>query len=145
MLFTRRRIQNPRPVLLFWEPIVWVETARYLGVTVDKRLTWLEEKPPGGWGCCVLSWTGGATFPSGTVFCCAGSSFVPWWTMRAPCGVSLQEATVGSCRCFKCLRIAIGASWYINNRKLHEDLGLPFYADHIRALTESFDSELADA
>jgi hypothetical protein len=27
----------------------------------------------------------------------------------------------------------------------HEDLGIPFFADHIRALTESFDSKLADA
>jgi hypothetical protein len=40
MLFTRRRIQNPRPVALFGEPIVWVDTTRYLGVTLDKRLTW---------------------------------------------------------------------------------------------------------
>jgi hypothetical protein len=40
MLFTRRRIQNPRPVKLFGEPIVWVNTALYLGVILDKRLTW---------------------------------------------------------------------------------------------------------
>jgi hypothetical protein len=40
MLFTRRRIQTPRPVALFGKPIVWVDTARYLGVTLDKRLTW---------------------------------------------------------------------------------------------------------
>jgi hypothetical protein len=31
MLFTRRRIQNPRAVAVFGEPIVWVDTARYLG------------------------------------------------------------------------------------------------------------------
>jgi retron-type reverse transcriptase len=31
MLLTRRRIQSPRPVALFGEPIVWVDTARYLG------------------------------------------------------------------------------------------------------------------
>jgi hypothetical protein len=40
MLFTRRHIQNPRPVLLFGEPIVMVDTARYVGVTPDKLLTW---------------------------------------------------------------------------------------------------------
>jgi hypothetical protein len=40
MLFTRRHIQNPRPVALFDEPIVCVDTACYLGVTLDKRLTW---------------------------------------------------------------------------------------------------------
>jgi hypothetical protein len=40
MLFTRGRIQSPRPVALFGGPIVWVDTARYLGVILDKRLTW---------------------------------------------------------------------------------------------------------
>ena len=40
ILFTRRRIQTPRPVALFGEPIVLVETAQYLRVTLDKRLTW---------------------------------------------------------------------------------------------------------
>jgi hypothetical protein len=40
MLFTRGQIQPPRPVALFGEPIVWVDTAPYLGVTLDKRLTW---------------------------------------------------------------------------------------------------------
>jgi hypothetical protein len=29
-----------RPVTLFGEPIQWVETTRYKGVTLDKRLTW---------------------------------------------------------------------------------------------------------
>jgi hypothetical protein len=35
--------------------------------------------------------------------------------------------------------------WYISNTQIHEDLGVPSFADHIRALTESFDSKLADA
>jgi hypothetical protein len=45
----------------------------------------------------------------------------------------------------KCLPIATGAPWYISNRLIHEDLEVPFFADHIRALTESFDSKLAEA
>ena len=44
----------------------------------------------------------------------------------------------------KCLRLATGAPWYVSNRQIHEDLGVPLLADHIRALTESFDSKLAD-
>ena len=44
----------------------------------------------------------------------------------------------------KCLRLATGAPWYVSNRQIHEDLGVPFFADHIRALTASFDSKLAD-
>ena len=34
--------------------------------------------------------------------------------------------------------------WYVSNRQIHEDLGVPLFADHIRALTESFDSKSAD-
>jgi len=42
MLFAKdgRRISKPWPAQLFGEPIQWVDTARYLGVTFDKRLTW---------------------------------------------------------------------------------------------------------
>jgi hypothetical protein len=44
----------------------------------------------------------------------------------------------------KCLRLATGAPWYVSNRQIHEDLGVPLFADHIVALTASFDSKLAD-
>ena len=42
----------------------------------------------------------------------------------------------------KCLHIATGAPWYIGNRQFLEDLGVPSFADHIRALTESSDLKL---
>jgi hypothetical protein len=35
-----RRFIQPRPVTLFGEPIQWVDTTRYVGVTLVKRLTW---------------------------------------------------------------------------------------------------------
>jgi hypothetical protein len=44
----------------------------------------------------------------------------------------------------KCLCLVTGALWYVSNRQIHEDLGVPLFADHIRALTASFDSKLAD-
>jgi len=44
----------------------------------------------------------------------------------------------------KCLLLATGTPWYVSNRQIREDLGVPLFADHIRALTESFDSKLAD-
>jgi hypothetical protein len=37
---TMRCMQRPRPVQLFGEPIKWVDSARYLGLTLDTRLTW---------------------------------------------------------------------------------------------------------
>jgi hypothetical protein len=45
----------------------------------------------------------------------------------------------------KCLRIAANAPCDVSNRKLYDDLGIQSFADHIRALTQSFDSKLADA
>jgi hypothetical protein len=43
----------------------------------------------------------------------------------------------------KCLRLATGAPWYVSNRQIQEDLGVPLFAE-IRALTASFDSRLAN-
>jgi len=44
----------------------------------------------------------------------------------------------------KCLRLATGTPWYVSNRQIHEDLVVPLFADHVRALTARFDSRLAE-
>ena len=44
----------------------------------------------------------------------------------------------------KCLRLATGVPWYVSNRQIREDLGVPLFANHIKALTARFDSKLAD-
>ena len=44
------------------------------------------------------------------------------------------------------IQVSLPRYWcpLIRNRQIHEDLGVPLFADHIRALTKSFDSKLAD-
>ena len=42
-----------------------------------------------------------------------------------------------------CLRVATGAPWHFGKRQIYEYLGVSLFADHIRALIESFRSELA--
>jgi hypothetical protein len=37
---TARRVQKPRAVQFLGEPVEWVKTAKYLGVTLDTQLTW---------------------------------------------------------------------------------------------------------
>jgi hypothetical protein len=32
----------------------------------------------------------------------------------------------------KCLRLVTGAPWYVSNREIHEDLGVPMFSDHFR-------------
>ena len=44
---------------------------------------------------------------------------------------------------FKYLRLATGAPWYVSNRLILEELGVPLFADHIRALTARFDSKVS--
>jgi len=31
----------------------------------------------------------------------------------------------------KCLRLATGPPWYVIDRQIHEDLGVPLFAEHI--------------
>ena len=52
-------------------------------------------------------------------------------------------------RSYRCYNPSVFASllvphWNVSNRHIHEDLGVSLFADHIRALTDSFDSKLAD-
>jgi hypothetical protein len=44
----------------------------------------------------------------------------------------------------KCLCIVTNTLWCISKRQIHDDLEVPFFATCIRALTDSFDSKLAD-
>jgi hypothetical protein len=44
----------------------------------------------------------------------------------------------------KCLRLATGGPWDVSNKQIHEDLGVPLFTDHIKALTASFEAKLAD-
>jgi len=44
----------------------------------------------------------------------------------------------------KCLLLCTGAPWYVSKWQIHEGLGVPLFATHIRALTASFDSKLPD-
>ena len=65
--------------------------------------------------------------------------FCPAWRSAARTHVQRLQVLQS-----KCLRLAPGAPWYVRNRQIYEDLGVPLFVDHIRALTASFDSKLAD-
>jgi hypothetical protein len=153
MLLTRGQIQPPRPVALFGEPIVWVDTARYLGVTLDKRLTWathvdqVRKKASQRLGmlCPLLNSRSGLSISIG--FLLYRQLIHPMMDYEGPVWRSAARSHIRKLQVLqsKCLCIATSAPWHMSNRQIHEDLGVPFFADHIRALTDSFDSKLADA
>ena len=45
---------------------------------------------------------------------------------------------------FKWFRLDTGAPCYVSNGQIHEDMGVLLFTEHITALTERFDSKLAD-
>jgi hypothetical protein len=148
-----RRVRQPRPVQYLGEPIEWVQTARYLGVTLDTRLTWsahvnqvrkrtaqrLSMLGP------LLNRRSGLSIRNGVLL--YKQLIRPMMDYACPIWKSAARSQVQMLRVlqYKCLRIATNAPWYAGNRQIHEDLGIPFFADHIRALTKGLDSKLADA
>ena len=131
--------RNPRSVQLFREPIQWIDEPVILvwplinGSPGRNILIRWERKRHRGWD---HSWTGEAVSPLWMMFCYISSSSVPWWTMRAPSGDPPLAPILRNCRCCS-LRIATNAPWYIGNRQIHHDSGVPYSSDHIRSLIDS--------
>jgi hypothetical protein len=154
IIFTRagRRFIQPRPITLFGELIQWVETTRYLGVTLDKRLTWsphivrVRKKPAQWMGMLgpLLNRKSDLSVRNGVLL--YKQLIRPMMDYACPAWRSAARSHVRRLQVlqFKCLRLVTGAPWYVRNRQIHEDFGVPLFADHIRALTASFDSNLAD-
>jgi hypothetical protein len=153
MLFTRRRMQKPRTVLLLRKQISWVDTAHYLGMPIDKRLTWschidqVRKKAAHTLGALesLLNRRSGLSIRKGVLlyrqltrptmdYAC------PVWRSAARSNIRKLQALQSTC-----LRIATGASWNSSNRQNDENLVVPFFTYHIIVLTESFDSKLAVA
>jgi len=149
----RRRFIQPRPVTLFGEPIEWVDSTRYLGVTLDRRLTWsphidqVRKRTAQRMGMLgpILNRKSDLSIRNGVLL--YKQLIRPMMDYACPAWRSAARSHVRRLQVLqsKCLRLATGAPWYVSNRQIHEDLGVPLFADHIRALTESFDSKLADA
>jgi hypothetical protein len=146
-------VQKHRPVQFLGQPTQWVETARYLGVTLDTQLPWSAQASLLGKRAaqrlCVLgplfNRRSGLSVTNGALL--YKQLIRPMTDHACPICRSAAHSHVHKLEVLqsKCLRIATNVSWYVGNRQIHEDLGIPFVFDHIRVLTESFDSKLADA
>jgi hypothetical protein len=108
-------------------------------------LAWLGPVIGGGWVCLVSSYIGRVISPSETDSCYMKQLIRPI-IYACPAWRSAARNNLRGLQVLqsKCLRLATGALWYVRNRQIHEDLRVPLFADHIRALTARFDSKLAD-
>ena len=154
IIFARagRRSIQPGPVTLLGEPIEWVDTSRYLGVTLDEGLTWsphidqVRKKTAQRMGMLgpLLNRKSDLSVRNGVLL--YKQLIRPMMDYACPAWRSAVRSQVRRLQVLqsKCLRFATGAPSYVSNRQIHEDLGVPLFDDHIRALTASFDSKLAD-
>ena len=146
MLVIQRRIHTHRPVQLFGETILWIDAARYLGVILGTRLTCsphidqVKQKAAQRLGP-LLQRRSGLSIWNGVLL--YKQLICPMMDYRCPIWRSTAHSYVRKLQIIQsnCLRTATGAPCYISNRQIHGDLGVPFFADHIRG----FDSKLADA
>jgi hypothetical protein len=119
---------------------MWDYTAFYFGVTLDKRLTWSNHidqvRKKALWRLGVLGPLldrSGLSIRNGVLLFrqlirpMMHYSY-PVWSFAARWHIRKLQVLQS-----KCLSIAAGASWYMSSRQIHEDLGVPFFADHIRA------------
>jgi hypothetical protein len=135
------------------EPVQWFETARYLGVTHDIQLIWsahvnqVGKKAAQRLGVLgpLVNRRSGLSIRNGVLL--YKQLIRPMMYYACPIWKSAARTHVRKLKVLqsKCLHIATNAPWYVSYRQIHKDLGILFFADHIRALTESFDSKLADA
>jgi hypothetical protein len=148
-----RRIQKSRAVQFLGEPILWVETARYLGVTLDTQLTWSAQVNQVGKRAAqrlgvlgpLLNGRSGLSVRNGVLL--YKQLIRPMMDYACQIWRSVARSHIRKLQVLqsKCLQTATNAPRYLRNRKIHEDFGIPFFADQIRAMAESFDSKLADA
>jgi hypothetical protein len=122
------------------------------GCTLDKRLTWsphidqVRKRTARRMGLLVpllsrrseLSIRNGVLLYKQIIRIVMDFTF-PAWRSAAPTNVRKLQVLQSKCICFVTV-----ALWHLSNRQIDEDLGVPLFADHIRALSGIFDSKLAD-
>ena len=148
----RRRFIQPRKVTLLGEPIKWVDTTRYLGLTLDKGLTWslhndqVRKKTVQRMGMLDPLMNRKSDFSVRNGVLLYKQLIRPLMDYACPAWRSVARSHVRRLQALqsKCLRLATGAPWYVSNRQIHEDLVVPLVPDYIRALTASFVPKLAN-
>jgi hypothetical protein len=145
-----RRFIQPRPVTLFREPSNWSKQLVIWG-DLDTRLTWsphidqVRKKTAQRIGMLgpLLNGKSDLSVRNGVRY---KQLIRPMMDYACPAWRSAARTHVRRLQVLqsKCFRLDTGAPWYVSNRQIHEDLGVPLFANHSRALTASFDSRLAD-
>ena len=148
IIFSRAgwRFIQPRPLTVFGEPIDWIDTNRYLRVTLDTRLTWSphidQVRRRTAQRMCMLgpflNRKSDQSIRNGVLL--YKQLILPLIDYACPTWRSAARSHVRRLQVLqsKYLRLATGAPCYVCNMQIHEDLSVLLFADNIRAPSREF-------
>jgi hypothetical protein len=148
--FTTRPITCP-PVFLHTTPVPIKSDARYLGLHLDRQLTWRKhiqsKRQHLDLKLRSMSWLLGrrSQLSLSNKILLYKCILKPVWTYGIQLWGCAKPSHTKILQRFqsKTLRSLANAPWYVSNRQLHTDLGIPFVADEIRKPSIRYQQRLA--
>ncbi|PNF19341.1 putative RNA-directed DNA polymerase from transposon X-element [Cryptotermes secundus] len=143
--FTMKRTTCP-PVTLNHSQIPQAEDAKYLGIHLDKRLTWKKhihtKRKQLGIKFRQMYWMLGRQSELSTEnkILLYKTMLKPIWTYGIPLWGSASNSNIEILQRFqsKVLRIIVNAPWYVPNTVLHKDLDVPTVREEIKKNSKKY-------
>ena len=153
VLFTRRRgrrTETPSPVVMFGETIPWVNQTRYLGLIMDKQLTWkphvdhVRKKAWGGMAALrsIMGRSGKLSLKNKILL--YKTMIRPIMTYAAPVWGHARRSTMDKLQIVqnKILREAVNAPWFVRNADIRKDTNVRLIMEFIKELSVKFHKTL---
>lgn len=149
-VFFTKRFQRPQDeIRMFDRRIPWGDETKYLGVVLDRRLTWrshtnhCSNKAKSALGSLQCLFHRRSKLSAETKVRLYKLIIRPMMTYASPCWGYAAMTHIRKLQVVqnRCLRQAIGAPWYVRNLQIHRDLGMEQIAEFIRdGAAKLFDS-----
>jgi hypothetical protein len=146
VLFSLRRNPTPPPLIFNHEPISWKPSVKYLGVTLDKRLTWwphLSTKLQQAYqrlGMLFPILNRKSSLQKNLSLLIYKQVLRPLITYACPVWGNCAQTHLKKLQIFqnKVLRTITNAPWFVRNSSIHKDLKISTIQDHIKLTAVSF-------
>lgn len=148
--FTNKRIVSTPSLMLNGLKVPYANTAKYLGMTLDIKLQWKEhvkkKRNELNLKYRQLYWLLGraSQLSIHNKILIYNQILKPIWLYGVQLWGCIKESNMKSIQTFqnKVLRNIVNAPWYIRNRDLHRDLGVPYVSSEIRRFAAKHEMRL---
>lgn len=147
--FTMRRQTCP-PVTLNGQELKQADSVKYLGIHLDRRLTWRthiwSKRKQLNLKLAKLNWLIGrkSRMSLGNKLLIYKSILKPIWTYGIPLWGTARNSNIEILQRYqsKVLRIITGSPWYIPNTTLHRDLAIPTVKEEVCEMSRKYQTRL---